>query len=133
VVTQAIPQHQSVVSQSPSLPNILLRLEGLTAFVGAVLLYAHQGYSGVAFVLLLLLPDLSMIGYLVNPRIGSLTYNAVHFYTLPALLIALGLVGGIPMVVQLGLIWFAHIGMDRVSGYGLKYPTQFKDTHLGRV
>jgi hypothetical protein len=26
-----------------------------------------------------------------------------------------------------------HIGMDRALGFGLKYETDFKDTHLGRV
>jgi hypothetical protein len=28
------------------------------------------------------------------------------------------------------LIWTAHIAMDRALGYGLKYPTAFKSTHL---
>ena len=27
----------------------------------------------------------------------------------------------------------AHTGMDRAVGYGLKYPTGFSDTHLGRI
>ena len=35
--------------------------------------------------------------------------------------------------IKLGLIWLAHIGMDRAIGYGLKYPTNHKDTHLQRV
>ncbi|KKB35215.1 hypothetical protein QY97_01956 [Bacillus thermotolerans] len=37
------------------------------------------------------------------------------------------------MVLAVGLIWSAHIGMDRAIGYGLKYSTHFKDTHLNRV
>ena len=129
-----INQSREVVSTQPlSAPNILLRLEGLAVLIAAIAAYTHQGYSGIAFALLLLTPDLGMIGYLVNPVIGSRTYNAVHFYTLPIILIALGLSLGVPIGLQLGLIWCAHIGMDRLMGYGLKYPTTFKDTHLGRV
>jgi Domain of unknown function (DUF4260) len=29
--------------------------------------------------------------------------------------------------------FITHIGVDRAIGYGLKYPTGFKDTHLQRV
>ena len=60
-------------------------------------------------------------------------YNAAHNYAVPGLLIALSLVTGAPLGVQIGLIWLAHIGMDRTMGYGLKYPTAFKDTHMQRV
>lgn len=117
----------------PSLPALLLRLEGAAFFLGAIALFASQGGSGVMFVLLLLAPDLGMIGYFANPRLGSYTYNAVHFYGMPVILAALALAGQWPLGVQLALIWFAHIGMDRVLGFGLKYPTNFKDTHLQRV
>jgi hypothetical protein len=125
--------NKQTASMGLSLPNVLLRLEGLTILIGAIALYASQGYSGLAFVLLILVPDLSTVGYLVNTQVGSYLYNAAHFYTLPALLIALGLMGSAPLAIQLGLIWFAHIGMDRVVGYGLKYPNSFKETHLQRV
>jgi hypothetical protein len=116
-----------------SLPKLLLHLEGVVFFLGAIALYATQGGSWVAFVLLLLAPDLAMVGYLVNPRVGSYAYNAVHTYAAPAALAALSLAGQWPVGVQVALIWFAHIGMDRVLGFGLKYPTEFKDSHLQRV
>ena len=117
----------------PSLPKTLLHLEGAAFFIGAIALYASQGASGVMFVLLLLVPDLSALGYLVNPRVGSLTYNAAHTYVAPLVLAGLALAGQWPLGVQLALIWLAHIGMDRMLGFGLKYPTAFKDTHLQRV
>lgn len=116
-----------------SLPGALLRLEGLAALVGAIALYAARGESGLAFIALLLVPDLSALGYMLNVRVGSLTYNAVHTYTVPLLLAGLALAGGWSLGVQIALIWIAHIGMDRMLGFGLKYPTEFKDTHLGRV
>jgi hypothetical protein len=120
-------------SISVSIPNVLLRMEGLTVFIGAIALYASQGFSGLVFIALLLVPDVSMMGYKVNIGIGSWVYNAAHVYTVPALVIALGIVLQAPVAIQIGLIWFAHIGMDRVLGFGLKYPTEFKDTHMQRV
>jgi len=119
--------------QSLSLPNVLLRLEGLILLVAAIAAYAHQGGSIWLFLALLLAPDLSAVGYLVNIRVGSITYNIVHFYGLPAVLAAVALAFNVPTLLLIALIWFAHIGMDRVVGYGLKYPTEFKDTHMQHV
>jgi hypothetical protein len=116
-----------------SLPAILLRLEGVVVFFGAIALYISQGASGLLFGLLLFAPDLSMVGYRINPRFGSWMYNAVHTYALPAMLLALAFAARWAPGIHIALIWFAHIGMDRMLGFGLKYPTNFKDTHLQRV
>jgi Domain of unknown function (DUF4260) len=114
-------------------PGILLRVEGWAVFAAAVVLYLDADYSVLALVLLFLVPDVSMVGYLVNPRAGSTTYNAVHTYVGPVALLAIGLLAGGAVATQLALIWLAHIGVDRALGYGLKYPSAFKDTHLQRV
>jgi hypothetical protein len=114
-------------------PAVLLRLEGAAVLLSAISLYISQGASGLLFVLLLFAPDLSMAGYLVNPRAGSFMYNAVHTYALPTVLITLAFAARWTPGIHLALIWFAHIGMDRMLGFGLKYPTAFKDTHLQRV
>ena len=119
--------------QTITVPNILLRIEGLAVFVGAVALYINQTGSGLLFALLILAPDLSAIGYLKDTRIGSLTYNAVHTYVLPAILLGLALLLNAPTGMQIAFIWFAHIGIDRTLGYGLKYPDAFKHTHLNEV
>ena len=116
-----------------SLPALLIKAESVAVVLGAIALYANQGGNWLIFVLLLFTPDLSMLGYLANPRIGSYIYNAVHTYTAPALLIAVSLATGFGPGVQVALIWFAHIGIDRTLGFGLKYPTAFKDTHLQRL
>lgn len=115
------------------LPVTLLRAEGIAVFLGAIAAYIHLGASGLLFVLLIFAPDLSMIGYLRSPAVGAALYNAIHTYTASALLIVVGLVAVAPTVTAIGLIWSAHIGMDRAMGYGLKYPTAFKDTHLQRL
>jgi hypothetical protein len=116
-----------------SLPSILLRLEGAAVFVGAIFLYINQGASGLLFGLLLLAPDLSVLGYRINPRLGSLIYNVAHTFVLPVVLILLSFAASWTPGIYLALIWFAHIGMDRTLGFGLKYPTSFQDTHMQRV
>lgn len=116
-----------------SLPNILLRIEGAAAFIGSLALYFNAGGELLPLVLLILAPDLSMVGYLVNTRVGAMAYNLVHTYILPGALLALGLLTNTAVISQIALIWLAHVSMDRMVGYGLKYPTEFKDTHLQRV
>ncbi len=128
--SQATP---SAVPVNFSMPRLLLHAEGLAVFIAAIALYAQQSGQWVAFALLLLTPDLSMIGYLVNTRVGAITYNLVHTYTLPILLALMSLSAGWSLGLSLALIWLAHIGMDRTFGYGLKYPSSFKETHFNRL
>ena len=123
----------AVKVQSLSMPNLLLRLEGLTVLIAAIVAYAHQGGSIWLFLALLLAPDIAMLAYKINVRIGSIAYNALHFYALPIVLAGVALATSQPTLLLIALIWFAHIGMDRVMGFGLKYPTEFKDTHMQRV
>jgi Domain of unknown function (DUF4260) len=114
-------------------PGMLLRVEGAAMLAGSALLYWMNGGSWWLFALLLLAPDVSMVGYLAGPRVGAALYNAFHSYPLPAALGIVGLLVGAPLAVALALVWFAHIGMDRLMGYGLKFPTGFNDTHLQSV
>jgi hypothetical protein len=115
------------------LPGRLLRLEGLALFVGALVVYFDQGFGWLLLVVLFLAPDLSFAGYLAGPRVGATAYNPVHTTVGPIALAIVGVLAHIDWCVQLALIWLAHIGIDRLLGYGLKYPTAFKDTHLQRV
>jgi Domain of unknown function (DUF4260) len=115
------------------LPGRLLRLEGLALLAGALVVYFDQGYAWWLLVLLFLAPDLSFAGYAAGPRIGAAVYNALHSTIGPIVLAAIGVLTNTDWCVQLALIWLAHIGLDRLLGYGLKYPTAFKDTHLSRV
>ena len=114
-------------------PRILLHLEGLCVLVAAILVYHAGGNAWWKFCVFLLAPDLAMIGYAFGARIGAATYNAVHTYVAVGALWLLGHLLGIASVSPICLIWFAHIGFDRLLGYGLKYPSGFKDTHFGRV
>jgi hypothetical protein len=115
------------------LPARLLRLEGLAVAIGAIALYFDQGYGWLALLLLILAPDLSALGYLAGSRIGAATYDLAHTYVGPVALGVAGVLAESGTATQLALIWLAHIGADRLLGYGLKYPTAFRDTHLQRV
>ncbi|MEW5321548.1 DUF4260 domain-containing protein [Geobacillus thermoleovorans] len=113
--------------------KILLRLEGVAILLLSLYFYFYNQFSWLLFFVLLLAPDISMIGYLFNNKVGAVLYNLFHTYSLPIGVVILGVLLSNEVVLEIGLIWSAHIGMDRMIGYGLKYPTHFKDTHLNRV
>lgn len=112
----------------------LLRLEGLALFALALGSYLWLGNEPWwLFLVLLLVPDVSFLGYLAGPRVGALGYNAAHSTVGPIALLAAGGLIGDGLMVSLALIWAAHIGLDRAIGYGLKYEAGFAFTHLGRI
>lgn len=113
--------------------RLLLRLEGLAALAVATFAYHRLGANWWLFAGAFLAPDLTLFGYLAGPRLGALAYNLGHTYLLALGLVAAGWFGGSPLTVALGVIWVAHIGFDRALGYGLKLPSDFHDTHLGRI
>lgn len=107
-----------------------LRLEGLAVAVLSAILYSRTGASWWLFALLWLVPDLAMFGYLAGPRWGSYCYNAAHWYLLPSTLATVALLMPYAALMPFALLWFNHIGVDRLLGYGLKYPSGFGVTHL---
>ncbi len=114
-------------------PKWLLHAEGGAVLVAAVVFYGHLHGNWTLFALLFLAPDLFMAGYLFNKGFGAMTYNLAHTYTLPLILTTVAWLNGSAACGWVGLIWFAHIGWDRLIGYGLKYENSFKETHLQRV
>jgi hypothetical protein len=115
------------------LPRLLLGAEGIAVAATSVALYFHAGYPWWLFVVLALAPDLSMVGYAAGTRVGAACYNAAHTYAGPVVLGATGVITGADAAIEAALIWLTHIGVDRALGYGLKYATAFKETHLQRV
>jgi hypothetical protein len=120
-------------------PRVLLRLEGLALLVTALCAYAWMARTVPSapgwglFAAAFLLPDLAMLGYLRSPRAGAWSYNLAHTDTAPAILLGVALLLHAPTAVAVSLIWLAHIGFDRMAGYGLKYTAGFGHTHLGDV
>ena len=110
-----------------------LRIEGVAAFVAGLALYGWLDAPWLAVLPLLLVPDLSAVGYLRGPRVGAFTYNVVHNWAFGLGVLGLGLAASVGPASILGAVCIAHVGMDRALGYGLKLPTSFQDTHLGRI
>jgi Domain of unknown function (DUF4260) len=117
-----------------SSPQWILRIEGGLAAIFAGVIYAriHPNSWGI-FALLFLTPDIFTLGYLKDVKFGSICYNVVHTYITPAVVAVALILTNHTQFVWLIAIWIAHIGFDRALGYGLKYPTNFKDTHLQRL
>jgi hypothetical protein len=114
-------------------PGVLLRLEGVLLLLVSVAAYEQLGGSWTLFAVLLLVPDLFMLGYLLNVRVGAVIYNVGHTLAVPLIAGCAALLTRTYDLLPFVLIWTAHIAMDRTLGYGLKYPTYFRDTHLQRV
>jgi hypothetical protein len=114
-------------------PIRIQRLEGAALLVAAVAAFDAAGWSWWWFAGLLLAPDLSMVGYLVGPRVGAAVYNLGHALVGPAAMIGMWFAGAPSGFLAGGAIWLAHIGMDRAFGYGLKHPDRFEHTHLGMI
>jgi hypothetical protein len=114
-------------------PRRWLRLEGLAALVAGAAIYLAAGGPWLLLVPFLLAVDVSMAGYLAGPRTGALVYNLAHNQATGLLVLGAGGVSGVTPLVLAGAVLAAHTGMDRMAGYGLKYPTAFGDTHLGRI
>lgn len=113
--------------------SVLLKLEWLAVLIAALAGYSLLGFSWLWFAILILTPDLSMLGYLAGPGIGAVAYNGVHTLVAPGILALAGWWLATPLLTALALILLAHIAADRMLGYGLKYASGFKDTHLGRI
>jgi hypothetical protein len=108
----------------------LIQIEELTMFVGCIYLYSRLNYKWWLFPILLLVPDTSMIGYLINPVVGALTYNIVHFKGTGILIGLIGLHKDNRKFMLIGIILLAHACMDRSIGTGLKYFDGFWHTSL---
>lgn len=111
----------------------LLKSEELIQFLGAIFLFSRLDFAWWWFPALILLPDVSMIGYLINTTIGAVLYNLVHHKGLGIIIGLSGLLMGSQLLMLIGVILFAHACMDRVAGYGLKYFDSFKHTSLGSL
>ena len=114
-------------------PKSLLRLEGLVLFAAGLAAFFYLKQSVWIFAGLILVPDLSMAAYFAGPKPGAIAYNIFHTTIGPLLLAIYGVLFGELFAQVLASVWLAHIGLDRALGYGLKYASGFRDTHLGRI
>ncbi|MCP4051582.1 MAG: DUF4260 domain-containing protein [Mesoflavibacter sp.] len=111
----------------------VLKLEELLQFALGIYLFSTLSYTWWWFLVLILLPDIGMLGYLINTKTGALTYNVFHHKGLAILIFLVGVYFQIEVMKLIGTILFSHAALDRVFGYGLKYADNFKNTHLGHL
>ncbi len=110
-----------------------IKLEELVMFLLSIFLFSKLEYAWWVYLVLILTPDIGMIGYAVNTRIGAITYNLFHHKGIAIVVGILGWYLVIPELQLAGIILFGHASMDRILGYGLKYSDHFKHTHLGNL
>ena len=124
---------ESVTPGVTGQPRLWLRAEGAAAFAAALIAWGALGGEWLWLVPALLAVDISMVGYLSGPRLGAMTYNLAHNWATGLAVIGAGWALGSIALELVGVVLVAHVGADRALGYGLKYPTSFQDTHLGRI
>jgi hypothetical protein len=114
-------------------PRTWMRLEGGAAAIAGIALYAATGGNLLFLLPLLIAPDISAAGYLAGPRAGALLYNLFHNWAAGLAVLGAGVALSSAALVLGGAVLIAHVGLDRLAGFGLKYPTSFGDTHLGHI
>ncbi len=113
--------------------KILLWSEEVIMFILGVYLFSLLDYQWWWFLVLILTPDIGMLGYIVSDKVGALTYNLFHHKGLAIVIYLLGIYLSVSLLQLAGVILFSHASMDRIFGYGLKYDNGFKYTHLGEI
>ncbi len=123
----------------------LIKLEELAQFLACAFALYLLGVAWWVYLLLLLGPDIGMLGYLINTRVGAVTYNVLHHKGLAVLVLLIGVSQGFTLFpplamgmdgvgsVTIGLILYGHASLDRIFGYGLKFGDSFQHTHLGWI
>lgn len=110
-----------------------LKVEEFGMFLLSLFLYSQLDYSWWLYAALFFLPDIGMLGYIINTKIGADLYNLFHHKGVAILVLIVGYILDIPALQLAGIILFGHSSFDRILGYGLKYPDNFKNTHLGKI
>lgn len=113
--------------------KIIVKLENVLVLFICLFIHFTFGYSFWIFLIFLLTPDISGLGYLINNKVGSISYNLFHTYILPLLILLIYLLVKEAIILQIALIWLSHISMDRALGYGLKYANSHKETTIQKL
>jgi hypothetical protein len=110
-----------------------LKIEELAQLILGIVLFSQLQYPWWVFAALFLMPDIGMLGYFVNTKVGAVTYNIFHHKGIAVAILVLGILFLGDIYTLAGIILFSHSAFDRALGYGLKYPDSFKNTHLGKI
>jgi hypothetical protein len=111
----------------------IIKLEEVMMLALGIYLFDQLDFAWWWFVVLLLAPDIGMLGYLFGNKVGAATYNLFHHKGIAILVYLTGTYIALPVLQLTGIILFSHSSFDRALGYGLKYDNGFKYTHLGEI
>ncbi|WP_372937401.1 DUF4260 domain-containing protein [Seonamhaeicola sp.] len=111
----------------------LLKIEELLMFVLGIYLFSNLDFSWWWFLVLILAPDIGMLGYLFNTKTGAITYNLFHHKGIAIIVYLVGAYSNNQTLQLIGIVLFSHASLDRIFGYGLKYSNAFNNTHLGQI
>ncbi|MFY0713264.1 DUF4260 domain-containing protein [Seonamhaeicola sp. NFXS20] len=111
----------------------LLKIEELLMFVLGIYLFSNLDFSWWWFLVLILTPDIGMLGYLFNTKTGAITYNLFHHKGIAIIVYLVGAYSNNQTLQLIGIVLFSHASLDRIFGYGLKYSNAFNNTHLGQI
>ncbi|WP_062207865.1 DUF4260 domain-containing protein [Demequina oxidasica] len=109
------------------------RVESAAIAVAVIVGMLVLGFGWWWLLALFLAFDLSALGFLANPKVGAMFYNAVHNYTGPALMVLIYFATDLRWVALVAMAWGFHVAVDRALGYGLKHDDDFQHTHLGWI
>ena len=115
------------------MPYMILRLEGVVILICSIIILIYLKSNWILNIVVFLLIDISLLGYLSNPKLGATIFNIGHTLSLPIILLIIGILINSSISIQIGIIWVAHIGYDKMKGFGLKYPDSFDSSHLNYV
>lgn len=111
----------------------LIKIEELSMFLLSIFLFSNLVFEWWWYLVLFFLPDISMLAYLINSKIGAVVYNVFHLKIIAILIFLIGIYLQNEVIKLVGIILFGHTSFDRIFGYGLKYFDEFKHTHLGYI
>lgn len=110
-----------------------IKLEEAGMFGLSIYMFSQTDFAWWWYLVLILAPDIGMVGYAFGSRVGAITYNMFHHKGIAVAVLCLGWYFANEWLVLTGIILFGHASMDRIFGYGLKYPDSFHHTHLGWI
>lgn len=113
--------------------RLTLKFEELAMFLLGIFAFSRLDFAWWWFPVLFLAPDLSMFGYASGHKTGAFLYNLFHHKALAIGLWIFGFIYQHESIQLIAVILFAHSAFDRMLGFGLKYESGFKNTHLGKI
>lgn len=111
----------------------IIKVEEIAMLGLGIYLFSLLDYEWWWFLVLLLTPDIGMLGYLFGNKTGAFFYNLFHHKGVAIVIYLIGIYLSVPLCQLAGVILFSHSAFDRIMGYGLKYDKGFKYTHLGEI